>query len=105
MSLSFTLIQLQPDVKQSSFGLVVAMYSLSQCIFSPFFGYWSNKIGEVRLPLIVGFMIMAAGNISYLSLQFWSNHHLYVMMAARLIAGAGTGTFTCSAINVLTLII
>ncbi|CAI2357435.1 unnamed protein product [Caenorhabditis sp. 36 PRJEB53466] len=88
------ILTLKPDVKQSSFGIVVALYSFSQCICSPVFGYWSNRIGQVRLPLIVGFIIMACGNLTYLSLQYWSDHHLYVMMAARLIAGAGTGNMS-----------
>uniref|UniRef100_A0A8R1I0T5 Major facilitator superfamily (MFS) profile domain-containing protein n=1 Tax=Caenorhabditis japonica TaxID=281687 RepID=A0A8R1I0T5_CAEJA len=85
------ILTLDPHVKQSSFGIVVALYSFSQCICSPVFGYWSNKIGQVRFPLIIGFIIMAFGNLTYLSLQFWSDNHLYVMMGARLVAGAGTG--------------
>ncbi|PIC26112.1 hypothetical protein B9Z55_018789 [Caenorhabditis nigoni] len=83
--------ELQPDLKQSSFGAVIAAYSFTQCIFSPLFGYWSNKISQVRLPMIIGFIIMAFGNLVYLSLQFWNDHYLYVMMFSRLIAGAGSG--------------
>ncbi|KAF1751816.1 hypothetical protein GCK72_018370 [Caenorhabditis remanei] len=85
------ILTLQPDLKQSSFGIVVAAYSFTQCIFSPLFGYWSNKIGQVRFPMIVGFIIMAFGNIVYLSMQYWSAYHLYVMMFSRLVAGAGSG--------------
>ncbi|CAB3400347.1 unnamed protein product [Caenorhabditis bovis] len=88
------ILTLQHDVKQNDFGIVVALYSFSQCVCSPLFGYWSNKIKEVRLPLIVGFCIMAFGNLFYLSLQFWNNYHLYVMMAARFTAGAGTGNMS-----------
>ncbi|CAI5455347.1 unnamed protein product [Caenorhabditis angaria] len=88
------ILTLNPNVTQSSFGIVVALYSLAQCICSPAFGYLSNQIGQVRLPLLIGFCIMAMGNISYLSLQFLSSNHLYVMMAARFIAGAGTGNMS-----------
>lgn len=88
------ILTLKPDVKQSSFGFVVAAYSLSQCFCSVIFGVWSNKIGEVRLPLIVGFIIMAFGNTTYLSLQYLSDHHLIVMSLARLIAGGGTGNMS-----------
>ncbi|CAL2050583.1 unnamed protein product [Caenorhabditis brenneri] len=88
------ILTLKPDVKQSSFGFVVAAYSLSQCFCSVLFGVWSNKIGEVRLPLLVGFIIMAFGNTTYLSLQYLSDHHLIVMSLARLIAGGGTGNMS-----------
>ncbi|KAF1748356.1 hypothetical protein GCK72_024823 [Caenorhabditis remanei] len=88
------ILTLKPDVKQGSFGVVVALYSVSQCICSVGFGWWSNRIGQVRLPLIVGFLIMACGNLTYLSLQYWPSHHLYVMMAARFIAGGGTGNMS-----------
>ncbi|UMM34430.1 hypothetical protein L5515_007511 [Caenorhabditis briggsae] len=88
------ILTLQPDLKQSSFGIVVAAYSFTQCIFSPFFGYWSNNISQVRLPMIIGFIIMAFGNLVYLSLQFWNDHYLYVMMFSRLIAGAGSGNMS-----------
>ncbi|UMM42486.1 hypothetical protein L5515_018301 [Caenorhabditis briggsae] len=88
------ILTLKPDVKQGSFGVVVALYSVSQCICSVGFGWWSNKLGQVRLPLLVGFVIMAFGNLTYLSLQYWSDHHLYVMMVARFVAGGGTGNMS-----------
>ncbi|CAD6189148.1 unnamed protein product [Caenorhabditis auriculariae] len=88
------LLKLKPDVRQDSFGVVVSAYSFAQCIGSPFFGYWSNKIGQVRIPLIFGYLIMAAGNITYLSLQFLPSYHLQMMMLARFIAGAGTGNMS-----------
>uniref|UniRef100_A0A1I7T286 MFS domain-containing protein n=1 Tax=Caenorhabditis tropicalis TaxID=1561998 RepID=A0A1I7T286_9PELO len=90
----YTIEELQPDLKQSSFGIVVAAYSFTQCIFSPLFGYWSNRIGQVRLPMIIGFLIMAFGNLVYLSLQYWEGYHLYVMMFSRLVAGAGSGNMS-----------
>ncbi|CCD67917.1 Major facilitator superfamily (MFS) profile domain-containing protein [Caenorhabditis elegans] len=88
------ILTLEHNVTQTSFGIVVAMYSVSQAIFSPVFGFWSNRIGQVRFPLIVGFIVMAFGNITYLSLQYLSSNHLYVMMLARLIAGGGTGNMS-----------
>ncbi|VDP48435.1 unnamed protein product [Heligmosomoides polygyrus] len=36
--------RLDPTVSESFFGYVVAIYSFGQCIASPLFGYWSNRI-------------------------------------------------------------
>lgn len=88
------LLSLNDKIKPNDFGIVVAIYSLAQSIASPLFGYWSSRIGEVSLPLKVGFVIMSIGNICYISLPYLPAHHLYAMMAARAISGSGTGNMS-----------
>lgn len=69
-----------------------ALYSFGQCISAPTFGYWSNRIEQVRAPLLTGFALMMIGNTLYLSLQFFSASSVVATMTmARIIVGCGTG--------------
>ncbi|KAK5981791.1 Major facilitator superfamily MFS-1 domain containing protein, partial [Trichostrongylus colubriformis] len=83
--------KLNPHAVETEYGFIVAMYSLGQCISAPSFGYWSNRIEQVRLPLLTGFVFMMVGNSIYLSLQFFASSSVtIVMMIARFITGSGT---------------
>ncbi|KAK0427103.1 hypothetical protein QR680_010063 [Steinernema hermaphroditum] len=77
-------------VTEQFFGLVVAVYSLSSCIASPIFGYWSNRIKQIRLPLNVGIAFMTVGDIIYFSSELVPSERRYVLFAARLITGVGS---------------
>ncbi|EYB99246.1 hypothetical protein Y032_0124g1240 [Ancylostoma ceylanicum] len=84
--------KLNPDASEAFFGYVVALYSFGQCISAPVFGYWSNRIDQVRLPLLVGYASMFVGNSLYLCMQFFKASQVgYVMMLSRFIIGSGTG--------------
>ncbi|RCN49381.1 hypothetical protein ANCCAN_04633 [Ancylostoma caninum] len=84
--------KLNPHAEETQFGYIVALYSFGQCISAPSFGYWSNRIEQVRIPLLAGFCFMMAGNTLYLSLQFFAPANVaIVMMIARFVAGCGTG--------------
>ncbi|EYB99255.1 hypothetical protein Y032_0124g1245 [Ancylostoma ceylanicum] len=87
--------KLNPHAKETQFGYIVALYSFGQCISAPSFGYWSNRIEQVRIPLLAGFCFMMAGNTLYLSLQFFAPADVaIVMMVARFVAGCGTGNMS-----------
>ncbi|CAJ0605289.1 unnamed protein product [Cylicocyclus nassatus] len=84
--------KLNPNALETQFGYIVALYSFGQCVSAPSFGYWSNRIEQVRIPLLAGFCSMMAGNTLYLSLPFFSPSNVaIVMMVARFIQGCGTG--------------
>ncbi|CAJ0605287.1 unnamed protein product [Cylicocyclus nassatus] len=86
---------LDPDAVETQFGYIVALYSFAQCISAPCFGYWSNRIEQVRLPLLAGFCCMMLGNIIYLSLSFASRSRAAIMMiVARFIQGCGAGNMS-----------
>ncbi|KAK6012750.1 hypothetical protein OSTOST_22074, partial [Ostertagia ostertagi] len=86
------LIKLNPHAVETQYGFIVAMYSFGQCISAPTFGYWSNRIEQVRIPLLAGFVFMMIGNSTYLSLQFFAPSSVVaVMMVARFTTGSGTG--------------
>ncbi|CAK5087784.1 unnamed protein product [Meloidogyne enterolobii] len=54
------------SINETMFGWIIAIYSVGQIISAPLFGYWSNKIQQVRLPLFVGLALMFMGNLCYL---------------------------------------
>ncbi|VDM79978.1 unnamed protein product [Strongylus vulgaris] len=84
--------KLNPNAVETQFGYIVALYSIGQCLSAPTFGYWSNRIEQVRVPLLAGFCFMMAGNILYLSLPFFAPSSVaIVMMVARFVQGCGTG--------------
>uniref|UniRef100_A0A7I4Y7J8 MFS domain-containing protein n=1 Tax=Haemonchus contortus TaxID=6289 RepID=A0A7I4Y7J8_HAECO len=84
--------KLNPQIVETEYGYIVAMYSLGQCISAPTFGYWSNRIEQVRIPLLTGFVMMMIGNSIYFSLQFFDPSIVaIVMMIARFTTGSGTG--------------
>ncbi|KAI6172608.1 hypothetical protein M3Y98_00992300 [Aphelenchoides besseyi] len=68
------------------------VYSLGQCISSPGFGWWSNKIKAVTPPLSCGLQLMLVGNILYLMMEFveWIAPR-YLLLIGRLIIGFGSG--------------
>ncbi|WKX95238.1 hypothetical protein Q1695_012023 [Nippostrongylus brasiliensis] len=87
--------ELNPAAVETEYGYVLAVYSIGQCVAAPSFGYWSNRIEQVRLPLLVGFLLMAMGNSLYLFLQFLPPSSVAIgMMITRLVAGGGTGNVT-----------
>ncbi|KAK6737007.1 hypothetical protein RB195_019601 [Necator americanus] len=87
--------KLNPHAEETQFGYIVALYSFGQCISAPSFGYWSNRIEQVRIPLLTGFCFMITGNFLYLLLSFFPPQNVVLGMAiARFIAGCGTGNMS-----------
>ncbi|VDO87459.1 unnamed protein product [Haemonchus placei] len=82
--------RLDPTVNESFFGYVVAIYSLGSCIASPAFGYWSNRIKQVRIPTIFGFNMMLLGNLIYLMLDTLPTGQRYAMAVSRVLIGIGS---------------
>ncbi|VDM82055.1 unnamed protein product [Strongylus vulgaris] len=83
---------LNPQAEESHFGYIVTFYSVSQCISAFTFGYWSNRIEQVRFPLLTGFFLMMVGNVLYLSLPFYATSSVTIaMLIARFVLGCGTG--------------
>ncbi|VDK84266.1 unnamed protein product [Cylicostephanus goldi] len=81
---------LDPTVSETFFGYIVAIYSLGQCIASPVFGYWSNRIKQVRAPTIFGFNMMLFGNLIYLFMDFLPHGYGYTMAISRALVGIGS---------------
>lgn len=87
-------VQVDPDITETFFGVTVAAYSLGQIISSPSFGFWSNSIRQVRLPLAVGLYLMLAGNAIFILMElFASAPKRYFLLVGRFVTGLGSGEF------------
>ncbi|KAL3123270.1 hypothetical protein niasHT_006813 [Heterodera trifolii] len=81
---------LDPTVSEGFFGIIVGCFSLMQMIFSPLMGIWADRIGQLRVPLLVCNAMMLIGNVLYVVIEWfpveWMKH---VMLLSRLVAGIG----------------
>ncbi|KAF7634735.1 hypothetical protein Mgra_00005883 [Meloidogyne graminicola] len=79
------------SINETMFGYIIAVYSVGQIISAPLFGFWSNKIQQVRIPLFVGLTLMFLGNLCYLSLELSTIPKLYILLFGRFMTGMGSG--------------
>ncbi|KAL3082806.1 hypothetical protein niasHS_010608 [Heterodera schachtii] len=79
------------SIDETQFGWVIAIYSVGQIVSAPLFGFLSNKICQVRLPLIIGLCLMFLGNVSYLCLEIVQLPKFYILLFCRCIVGMGSG--------------
>lgn len=83
--------QLDPTAGKEFMGFIVAANPLGQMIFSPLFGWWSNKLKSIRVPLLVS-MVSVGKFWKYRSLghDFFVGGVLYkqcTVLVARLAQG------------------
>lgn len=71
-------------------GLIVAANPLGQMIFSPIFGWWSNKIGTIRLPLLSSLALFTVASAIYSSLEMRPDNVKYWMLASRFLIGVSS---------------
>lgn len=69
---------------------VVAANPLAQTIFSPLVGWWSNKLGSIRLPLLCTLTIFTIASAIYSSLEVLPSHHKYWMFGSRFLVGVSS---------------
>lgn len=72
-------------------GYVVAANPFGQMIFSPLFGWWSNKLGSIRLPLLAALAMFTIASGIYSSLELFTTCRKYWMLWARLLVGVSSG--------------
>ena len=71
-------------------GLIIAANPLGQMIFSPLFGWWSNKRGSIRLPLLLSLGLFIVASIIYSSLELRPPHVKYWMLTSRFLIGVSS---------------
>lgn len=72
-------------------GYIVAANPLAQMIFSPIFGWWSNKIGSIRIPVLASMVLFAIGNAVYSLLDVFEDNRKYWMLLTRFLVGISSG--------------
>lgn len=72
-------------------GYIVAANPFAQMIFSPLVGWWSNKLGSIRLPLLVSIGIFTIASATYSSLEIFDSYRKYWMLWSRFLVGVSSG--------------
>uniref|UniRef100_A0AC35G7R1 Major facilitator superfamily (MFS) profile domain-containing protein n=1 Tax=Panagrolaimus sp. PS1159 TaxID=55785 RepID=A0AC35G7R1_9BILA len=81
---------LDKGTTETFYGYIVAGYSVGQICSAPSFGYWSNKLKQVKIPLYIGLFLMFIGNTIYLSLEIIPFPAKFVLFIGRFITGVGS---------------
>lgn len=93
--------QLDHEAGKEFMGLIVAANPLGQMIFSPLFGFWSNKSGSIRVPLLFSLALFTFASILYSSLDFITSNVKYWMMASRFLIGVSSGKLFELKVNIV----
>lgn len=76
-------------------GYVVAANPLAQMLFSPLVGWWSNKLGSIRLPLLASLATFTIASAIYSSLELFDGYRKYWMLWTRFLVGVSSGNCFC----------
>lgn len=71
-------------------SMVVAANPLGQMIFSPIFGWWGNKLGTIRLPLLLSLALFTIASTIYSSLEVIPAYPQYWMLVSRFLIGVSS---------------
>uniref|UniRef100_A0AC35TVN6 MFS domain-containing protein n=1 Tax=Rhabditophanes sp. KR3021 TaxID=114890 RepID=A0AC35TVN6_9BILA len=83
---------IDPTVTVEYFSYVVGAYAIGNIICSPAFGWWSNKLKGITIPLYIGLVCQLVGNALYIILSQMSSGQKELMLVSRLITGVGTSS-------------
>ncbi|XP_066253732.1 major facilitator superfamily domain-containing protein 8 [Euwallacea similis] len=99
MSLGFSIVvtgvwpyldKLDPTAGKEFMGLIVAANPFGQMLFSPLFGWWSNKFGSIRTPLIFSLLIFTTASSIYSCLELFDSHVKHWMLWSRFLVGVSS---------------
>ncbi|XP_055705304.1 major facilitator superfamily domain-containing protein 8 isoform X3 [Phlebotomus papatasi] len=71
-------------------GYIVGANPFGQMLFSPLFGYWSNKLSSIRIPLLISLSIFTTASAVYSSIEILPSHHKYWMLISRFFVGVSS---------------
>lgn len=90
-TLRANLFQLDPSAGKEFMGFVVAANPFAQMIFSPLVGWWSNRLGSIRMPLIVSLVVFTIASSIYSSLELFDSYRKHWMLWSRFLVGVSSG--------------
>ncbi|XP_058838025.1 major facilitator superfamily domain-containing protein 8-like [Topomyia yanbarensis] len=85
---------LEPTVSKVFLAYVFGVTPLGQLIFSPLFGWWTNKLSSMRVPLMLLAAIFTVGSVIYALLGEFADHRGYVLLFSRTLVGVGSSAVT-----------
>uniref|UniRef100_A0A6B2EFK6 Putative transporter/transmembrane protein n=1 Tax=Phlebotomus kandelakii TaxID=1109342 RepID=A0A6B2EFK6_9DIPT len=99
MSLGFSIIitgiwpylnRLDPSAGKDFMGYIVGANPFGQMVFSPLFGFWSNKLSSIRIPLLISLAIFTTASAVYSSIEILPSYHKYWMLISRFMVGVSS---------------
>ncbi|XP_043668192.1 major facilitator superfamily domain-containing protein 8 isoform X1 [Vespula pensylvanica] len=99
MSLGFSIVltgvwpyldKLDRTAGKEYMGYVVAANPLGQMLFSPLVGWWGNKRGSVRLPLLITLLLFICASAMYSILEILPGDRKALMASARFLVGVSS---------------
>ncbi|XP_066999586.2 major facilitator superfamily domain-containing protein 8 [Anabrus simplex] len=99
MSLGFSIIltgvwpyldKLDPAAGKEFMGYIVGANPLGQMLFSPLVGWWSNRLGSVRIPLLFSLAMFTFASGVYSALEIFTGYRKYWMLGARFLVGVSS---------------
>ncbi|KAJ1372081.1 hypothetical protein KIN20_034142 [Parelaphostrongylus tenuis] len=83
--------ELDGSATMNDYALITAMYSIGIAGSAPLFGYWSNKLGCIRIPSICSMVLMLMTNLLYIIMHNFTGYAKYMMGMARFLSGIAAG--------------
>ncbi|KAK5650104.1 hypothetical protein RI129_001133 [Pyrocoelia pectoralis] len=71
-------------------GFVVAANPLGQMLFSPLVGWWANKLGSIRIPVLASLGVFIVSSAIYSSLELFEEYRKYWMLVSRFLVGVSS---------------
>lgn len=84
-------MQLDPSADKEFMGYVVAANPLGQMLFSPLVGWWGNRRGSVRLPLLMTLGLFTVSSAMYSAVEVIPGDQKTIMILSRFFVGVSSG--------------
>lgn len=85
------ILQLDNTAGKEFMGYVVAANPLAQMLFSPLVGWWGDKRGSIRVPLLTTLALFTFASGIYSILEILPGDQKMFMIAARFLVGLSSG--------------
>ncbi|XP_063909140.1 major facilitator superfamily domain-containing protein 8 [Zophobas morio] len=82
--------KLDPTAGKEFMGYIVAANPFGQMLFSPLVGWWSNRLGSIRIPLLASLALFTTTSIIYSSLELFDEHRKHWMLWTRFLVGVSS---------------
>ncbi|XP_062556574.1 major facilitator superfamily domain-containing protein 8-like [Armigeres subalbatus] len=81
---------LDPEADKQFLTYILALPSFMQLVFSPVFGWWSNRISSARIPIVVSLVSFICGHVLYAVMEDIPVYRKEILMMSRAMAGLVT---------------
>uniref|UniRef100_A0A1I7X791 MFS domain-containing protein n=1 Tax=Heterorhabditis bacteriophora TaxID=37862 RepID=A0A1I7X791_HETBA len=90
-TISYWIEEIDSKATSQHFAWINAAYSVGIATSAPLFGYWSNKIGCIRIPSMISMVLMLIMNSMFMFVHAVPGYGRYAMGVARMLAGVAAG--------------